>query len=392
MEKFKVPGNLNKILLALIGVGVLSLLAGFVVDSQRAWAGLLVSAFYILGVGLFGAFFTAMHFVSGTKWSVVFRRVPESMFYLILVAAVLVAIIIVFGMHHLYEWTHEDIMNNDHILQKKAGYLNVPFFIVRAVVYFTAWFFVASYMQKLSIKQDGKTGAPTRGVLSAVSAGFLIIFCYFLEVASMDLIMSLEPHWGTTMFPLYCMAGIWYTGFATVILLTSVIKRNGGLVNMNEEHFHDLGKFLLAFTGFWGYIAFSQHMLTWYANLPEETIYIERRLHGVWGGFTVFLWLAHFALPLIILLSSKIKRNHVLLSRVAAWSVFMGFVDVVWLVYGGIQEHNAHGFPFKWMEFGLFLGAVGIVGYTCLNAYAKVNPEPIGDPFYQESVNFHQKH
>ena len=214
-----------------------------------------------------------------------------------------------------------------------------------------------------------------------------------MEIASMDLIMSLEPHWQTTMFPLYCMAGVWFTGFGFLILLTSIIKSNGGLKSMNEEHFHDLGKFQLAFTGFWGYVAFSQHMLTWYANMPEETIYIERRLQSdPWIAFTVFLWLTHFVLPLIILLSSNIKRNYKLLSRVAAWNVFIGFVDIIWLVYGGIQEHNAHGFPVKWMEIGLFLGASGLICYFSLNAYAKVNPEPVGDPFYQESVHFHQKH
>ncbi|MDH4261637.1 MAG: hypothetical protein OEV78_01185 [Spirochaetia bacterium] len=392
MEKFKVPLKLNNIFYVLIAIGVASLLVGFIVDSQRAWAGLLVTAYYILGVGLFGGFFTALHFVSGSKWSVVFRRVPESMLYLIIVAAVLVAIILIFGMHNLYEWTHEDIMNNDHILQRKSAYLNRPFFIIRAVVYLTSWFAVAYYMRKLSIKQDEGHNGPSRGVLAAISAAFLIIFAYFLEVASMDLIMSLEPHWQTTMFPMYCMAGIWFTGFAYVILITSAIKSNGGLKSMNEEHFHDLGKFQLAFTGYWGYVAFSQHMLTWYANLPEETVYLERRLHGVWASFTVFLWLTHFALPLLILLSSKLKRNYVMLSRVAAWNIFIGFVDVVWLVYGGIQENNIHGFPFKWMEFGLFLGAVGIIGYSVLNAYAKVNPEPVGDPFYQESVHFHQKH
>lgn len=392
MEKFKVPAKLNNIFYALIGVGVITMLAGFIADSHRAWAGFLVTAYYILGVGLFGGFFTSLHFISGSKWSVVLRRVSETMLYMIVVAAVMVAIIIIFGMHQLYEWTHEDIMNNDQILQRKAGYLNIPFFIIRALIYFAVWLGFAAYIKKLSLKQDETRDANSRGLLTAVSAGFMIVFAYFLEISSIDLIMSLEPHWYTTMFPLYCFAGIAFTGFAVLILLTSTIKKNGGLKSMNAEHFHDLGKFQLATTGFWGYIAFSQHMLTWYANLPEETIYIERRMQGVWIGFTVFLWLAHFAIPLIILLSSKIKRNYVLLSRVAWLNVFMGFVDVVWMVYGGIQKHNAHGFPFKWMELGLFFGAVGLIGYVVLNAYAKVNPEPTGDPFYQESVHFQQKH
>jgi hypothetical protein len=392
LEKFKIPAKINNILMGLMGIGAASLIAGFVIDSHRAWAGLLVLAYFILTIGLFGGFFISLHFLSGSKWSVVLRRVTESMIYLIPLAGIFIVVIIGFGLHDLYEWTHKSVMETDEILQKKSGYLNVPFFIVRLIGYIIIWFGVGYLINKLSLKQDKTKDPNSRGKLAALSAVFMLCFAYLLEFCSMDLIMSLEPHWQQTMYPLYVFAGLGYSGFAILILLTTTVQKFGGLKSVSAEHYHDMGKFLLAFTGFWGYIVFAQSMLIWYANMPEETIYLEKRFHGIWGGFTAFLWIGHFVIPLIILLSSKLKRTPSQLARVSWWIVFMGFVDIVWLVYGGIQEHNAHGFPFKWMEAGLFLGAIGLIGYTVLNAFSRVNPEPTGDPFYQESVHFQQKH
>lgn len=393
MEKFKVPSKLNTILLGLSAIGIASLAIGFVVDPSRAWAGLLVLAFYLMIIALSGGFFTSYQFLAGAKWSVVLRRVPETMVALLPVAAIFVAGVL-FGIHELYEWSHEDVVANDHILQKKAGYLNTPFFIARIVFYFAVWYALGSAIRKVSLKQDETKDPKTRSTLTALSAGYMLCFAYFLSLAAIDLIMSLEPHWQTTMFPVYAFAGLAFTGFGTLIILTTTIQKHGGLVNMNEEHYHDLGKFLFGFTVFWAYIAFSQHMLTWYANWAEETIYLERRLtaENGWNIFTGLLWFGHFLVPFLILLSSKIKRTPEKLVRVAWFAVFMGFVDVVWMVYGGIQHHNVHGAPFSWMEVGIFLGAVGITGYVVLNAYSKVNPEPVGDPYYEDSLHFHQSH
>jgi len=392
MEKFKVPASLNKTFLALIAVGVASLAAGFVLQTDRAWAGLLVLAFYLVSIALFGGFFTALHFISGTKWSVVIRRVPETIVVALLpVAAILIAAVLG-GVHHLYEWSHEEVMATDHLLHKKEAYLNVPFFVARVVFYIVVWYVLASTIKKISIQQDTTKDPKTRTTLIKFSTAYMLTFAYFFSLMAIDLVMSLEPHWYTTMFPVYCFAGLAYTGFGVLILITSTIKKHGGLASMNNDHFHDLGKFQLVFTIFWAYIAFSQHMLTWYANLPEETVYLERRVHGVWGYFTGILWFFHFVVPFFILLSSKLKKMPNKLARVAWLTVTMGFVDVVWMVYGGLQHEHVKNFPIGWMEIGLFLGAVGTVGYVVMNAYGKVNPEPVGDPYYEDSIHFHQTH
>jgi len=390
MEKYILPNNIRNFLLGCIGIGVVTLAAGFVIQPERAWAGLLVITFYILAIGLFGGFFTSFQFLAGAKWSVVVRRLTEVMVALIPVAAVLL-IGVFAGIHHLYEWSHEDVVKNDHILSYKQGYLNSPMFIARLVFYVAMWFFLGNLLKKTSIKQDETKDPATRGTLTKYSIFYMLFFVYTFSLASMDLIMSLEPHWQTTMYPVYCFAGLAYSGFGTLILLSSTIKNGGGLKGMSIEHFHDIGKFQFVFTAFWGYVVFAMFMLIWYANMPEETVYLERRLKGNWFGFTFALWGIHFLLPFLILLSSSIKRSPQRLAKVAWLITFMGFVDVVWMVYGGLQ-HKIQGFPFSWMELGLYVGAVGIIGFIVLTAYAKVGPEPIGDPFYKDSLNFHQSH
>lgn len=400
MEKFNVPSKTNQILMVLAGIGVVTLVAGFFIQPHRAWAGLLVMAWSILIMALFGGFFVSFNFLAGSVWNVVIRRVPESMLNLLPIAAVLVAVIGV-GIHELYEWSHEEILANDPILQTKAKYfLNTKMFAIILGLAFVLWGAFGFAIKKLSIENDEKRDRAVRTKMVILSAGFMLSFAYFLAMASIYLLMSLEPHWQTTMFVLYTFSGLANTGFAVLAILLYFIKKNGGLPSVNAEHFHDVGKWLFASTAFWAYITFSQHMLTWYANLPEETIYLENRLDNpTWVWFTFLLWFGHFIVPFFILLSSKIKRAPEKLARVAWLIVVMGFLDIIWMVYGGLHDtlehvhHPAiHGLPVSWMELGIFAGVIGIVGYVVLNTFAKVNQEPIGDPFYEDSQKFHQSH
>ena len=396
MEKFQVPQKLNSLLLGFIGIGIISLIIGFWLDAPRAWAGLLVLTFFIITISLSGSFFTAFQFVSGASWSVVIRRVTETMVSALPIGGIGVLILII-GLlthsHHLYHWADPKVVVQDHILQQKAGYLNTPFFIIRLIIYFLALYFMGTVLKKVSLKQDEKKDPKMRATLVRLSAGYLLIFAYFFSLMSIDLIMSLEPHWYTTMFPIYTFSGLAYSGFAAIIILIVTIQKHGGLKEVNKEHFQDLGKFQFGFTLFWAYITFSQFMLIWYANLPEETIYLENRLPGEWKFFTGIFWFLHFAVPFFILLSRDIKRNPSKLIKVAWGILFMGFVDVIWIVYGALDKENViKGFPISWMEIGIFLGAIGLVGYSVLRAYSKVNPIPVEDPYLEESLKFHQSH
>ena len=393
MNRFEVSQDLRLLMLGFIALGLVCLGIGFVLDHKRAWGGLLVLAFFLLSLTLSGGFFASLQFISGASWSVVIRRIPEMTVSLLPYVGVLFLILFL-GIGELYEWSHEEVVDKDHVLQQKKAFLNIPFFIGRIILYFVIWYILGNTLKKNSLKQDQTKDPALRSKLTKIGAGYIIAFAYFFSLASIDLVMSLEPHWYSTMFPIYTFASLAYSGVAGLIILASTIKKHGGLEGVTGEHFHDLGKFLFMFTVFWAYIALSQFLLIWYANLPEETIYLERRFgmrlnEPSWSIFTILFWIGHFAVPFFVLLSREIKRDHTKLVKIAWFCLFMGFVNTVWMVYGGL---HIHGFPFSWMEAGLFLGSVGIFGSLFFHHFSKVNQIPIGDPRLQESLKFHQSH
>ena len=393
MNNFKAPKDLCSLMLGLTALGLLCLAAGFFVDPKRAWAGLLVLGFFLLSLVLSGGFFASLQFITGASWSVVIRRIPEMTVSLLPYVGV-IFVILFFGIGELYEWSHKDVVEKDHVLQQKRSFLNTPFFIGRVIFYFIIWYIFGNALKNNSLKQDQTKDPKLRLKLTKIGVGYILAFAYFFSLASIDLIMSLEPHWYSTMFPVYTFASSAYSGIAGLIILASTIKKHGGLKEATGEHFHDLGKFLFMFTVFWAYITLSQFLLIWYVNLPEETIYVERRLGmrmngSFWAIFTTLFWIGHFVIPFFILLSREIKRDHTKLVKVAWFCLFMGFVNMVWTVYGGL---HIHGFPFSWMEIGIFLGAVGIFGSLFFHYFSKVNQIPIGDPKLEESISFHQSH
>ena len=402
MENFKVPKKINLVLIVFAAIGLIGLGVGFSLEDYRprAWSSLLILGVFLLMVSLAGGFFTALQFISGATWSVVIRRIPETMVSVLPYAIVIIAIIIagVFGhWHHIYHWADPEVMKGDEILQGKAWYLNAPGMAIRFGVYVIFWLGLGFMLKKVSVKQDETKDPSAKESMKKISAAYMVFFALTAVFASIDLIMSIEPHWYSTMYPIYFFSGLAYTGVATMIILAITTQRHGALKEMKLDHLHDLGKFQFMFTVFWAYIAFSQFMLIWYANLKEETPYLETRLEGPWMYFTIFLWVFHFVVPFLILLSSQIKKTPNKLIKVTWFIVFMGFIDLVWLVNGGIQHADSNGhvhsiFPITPLEICAFFSGIGIFGLAFLKAYSKVKPLPVGDPDLEESLHFHQTH
>ncbi len=415
MNTFKLPQKMMTILVGFIGIGVLSMAVSFLLDVQRGWAGLLAFAWYLTIMGLAGGFWSATQYVTQAKWSVVVRRIPENTVHVLLVAFALLAVVATLGIGNLYEWSHADIVAHDVILQKKAGYLNTPFFWVRIVIYFAAWYGIGMYLLKLSKSQDESKDPHVSHQLLKSGIVYLTIFAFTFTFAVTDFLMSLEPHWFTALYPMYNFAGMATTGISTMIILILLIKKYGGLKAIGPDHMHDMGKYLFAFNTFWAYTVFAMSMLTWFANLPEETYFYEKRFTGDWAYFTSFLWFGHFLVPFFYLISRDTKRSEAHLMNAAWITAFMGFVDVIWMVYGAFIDNTAnvahaetaahaeqaahaaphaghfiHGFPFGFIEIGLFLGAIGVFGFIVLRAFEKGNQVPEGDPGLQESLDFHQ--
>jgi len=396
--KFTLPEKNYKILWGMIGIGAVALAVGFIVARDRAWLTLLTTGYFILCISLIGFLFASIQFIAGAKWSVVLRRIPETFGAPLIAGAVLLAIVALgaaFHLNHVYEWADPNIVAHDEILQHKKGYLNIPFFLGRLLVYFGAWFYLIHLIRSTSVAQDSAKDAATKSKLVKYAAIYTLVFAYSFMLGSIDLVMSLQPHWFTTMFPVYCFANGWFGALASMIIILVTIQKHGALKDVNQEHLHDLGKWQFMSVVFWAYIGFSMHMLTWYANMPEETYLLELRLQGVWKIFTIGLWLLHFVIPFFILLSRDIKREGKRLVRVAWYILFVSFLDIVWVVYGSALGHadgasKVNSWPVGPLEIGAFFGAVGVFGILFFKAFAKQNEAPTGDVDYETSKHFHQ--
>ena len=366
---------------AVVGLGALALLTRG--EPRLLLPSWLLAFLFVLSIALGSLFFVLVAFATKAGWSVVVRRIAENaMATLPLLALLFVPIAL--GLEHLYPWAgpHE----GDHLLEWKRPYLNVPFFVGRAVLYFAVWSGLALWYLRRSRAQDA-TGehAITRRLQRAAGPG-LLAFALTVTFAAVDWIMSLTPHWYSTIFGVYWFSGCLVAAFAFLAIL-SVALRRAGLMGglLTGEHFHDLGKLLFAFTVFWAYIAFSQYFLIWYGNLPEETFWYARRMAGSWQTASVALAVGHFAIPFFFLLPRTTKRRTVPLVAGAVWMLAMHWLDLYWLVMptfrpAGFSPSLADAAALVGLC-GFFLAALGFM----MRRHALL---PIGDPRLPESLTF----
>jgi len=385
--KLVMPKALALLLLAFTAVGLIAFVVGLKQDAHRAWASFLVGHFFFFSLALGGLFFAAIQWVSGAMWSAPIRRVAESFTPYLGVALVTFLVISFGGMHDLYHWAHPDAVAHDPVLLGKSGYLNTGFFVVRNLVAFAIWIFFLVKLIGNSLKQDRSGDHRLTMTNRSWTPVFLILFALTYTMSSFDLLMSLDPHWYSTMYGVYTFAGLFYTTLAAVTVGSILLKRAGyleGIVNAN--HLHDLGKFMFAFTVFWAYIGFSQFMLIWYANLPEETVWYLRRMDGGWLNFSIFLFVGKFVIPFFVLLPRSHKRSEGVLLATGIWMILMQFVDLYWLVQ---PEIFPAGPMISWMEIVIPLGFLGVFGLMTLFFLSRQNVVAIGDPRLSEAVYHH---
>jgi len=322
-------------------------------------------------------FFTLLHHLTRANWSTVLRRLSESImsnipFMLILFIPVLL------GIHDLYHWSHQDAVATDHLLQLKSPYLNVPFFLVRVAFYFTVWTVVAYALIRYSLKQDTHHEDSLYLKMRKVSAPGLLLFAFTLTFAAVDWLMSLEPHWYSTIFGVYIFAGTFIAGIAFTIIIIAYQKKQGILNDViTVEHRHNLGKLLFAFTVFWAYIGFSQYLLIWYANIPEETFWFLQRWEGNWKIVSILLPIGHFGLPFLMLIPRAAKRSFGWLLFMAVYMLIMHYIDIYWIVMPNHLEQNA---AFGWVDLSTFAGIGGIFVWLFWRKYTKGALIPIKDP------------
>jgi hypothetical protein len=323
--------------LAVVG-GALLAVSGF--GSQRMMAAWLVAFLFFLTIALGCLFFVLIHTAMAGSWGVVVRRVAENAAATVPLFALLF-VPVVLGIHSLYHWSDPQALEHDALLRWKQPYLNEPFFLGRAAFYFLVWTGIALWARGLSRRQDQAADPVANARLRRYSAAMLIPLSLTVTFAAFDWIMSLAPHWYSTIFGVYAFAGGFVAGIALMTVVVVGLRGAGLVPAITAEHLHDLGKLLFAFTVFWAYIAFSQFFLIWYGNIPEETVFFLARLQGGFKLVTIALAVGHFGVPFFFLMPRAVKRNPATLVGAALWLLAMHYVDVYWLVIPSIQGLGA---------------------------------------------------
>jgi hypothetical protein len=380
-------GRLGSIMIAAAVVGLLLSALGMIVDWHRFYFSYLVAFVFWVSLGLGGLFFTMLHHLVGATWSIVVRRISESLMMTLPVMA-LFFIPLIFGMHDLYHWTHAEEVAEDAMLQAKAGYLNQPFFIIRTAVYFLIWSLLAWGLYTASVAQDHGYREAYRRKMRRISGGGMVLFALTVSFAGFDWLMSLEPHWSSTIYGVYYFSGGLLASITLMTLIALGLRRNGVLSDaITLEHYHDLGKLMFGFTIFWGYIAFSQYLLIWYGNLPEETVWYLERWQGSWKAISLLIIFGGFTIPFIVLLFRGVKRRLGLLGLLAAWMLLMHWIDMFWLVlptYPG-AKNAVH---FAWWDLTTMVGLGGVFLFVFWKVYSSKSLVPVTEPELNESIEF----
>lgn len=399
---WKLPAHLRRLFWLFVAIGVVTAVAGVALEPKRLWLNWLVGQNYLLSLALGAMFFIAISYVTKAGWHTVVRRVPEAMGATLPVAALL-TVPLLFVLPSIYDWAatpaadvaahtahvgeavaHAAPANAD---TSKATWLSTPFFIVRLVIYFAVWSFLTMLILRESRRQDddGNVAHTHRNV--AHSALFLVAFGVTFSIASFDLIMSLESHWFSTIFGVYCFAGAFLSALAVMTLLVINLRRWGVLPHVKPDHLHNLGKLVFAFSTFWAYIWFSQYMLIWYSNIPEETSYYLTRAGENWELLFLANLAVNWIIPFLVLLPRPAKRNETLLAYVCVLVIGAQWLDRYLMV---MPAHNPGGAVFGLLEIGLMIGAVGAFALAFFHAFGRHATMPVNDPYLDESLALHQ--
>lgn len=371
-------------LLAMAAAGVLAV--GCAMAPDRIWRNLLIVGVYLVTLALGGALFIALAYVANASWNVAFRRVPEAM-ALVLAPAGLGLLAVLAVRCRQYAWHPHNGETDAGTFWFKELWTNPTFWMIRAVAYIAVWLLLSRMLVAASHRQDHSKDLGFTIFNRRLSAIFLLVYAPTFTLASCDWLMLLDPLWFSTVFGVYNFAGMVQATLATMIILAIILRRRGPLHGLfTDDHLHDLGKLLLGFSCFWMYIWFSQYMLIWYTNMPEETSYYLLRTRGPWGPLMVANVVLNWILPFFVLLPRPCKRSESVMLKVAAVVLIGHWLDLYLMVFPAPD-----GTP-PAVGIWEFAGAIlisSIFGWCFLRAFRKSSPVPTGDPLLVESLHYH---
>jgi len=402
---FTVPKRFQTISMALMAFGLLSIIGLWVTsgssddpkEQARFWASLLQNSVFFLLVVNASMFFICITTLAWGGWQMAFRRVPEAISAVVPVIGVIcgaILLAIVFGDNHtIYHWTDAEHVMHDPILSHKKGFLNKPFFAIATIITIVGWSLLGYKMRQLSRKLDNEPLATLderkKYIFNNTVWAALFIVLFSLTVMSSIpwlWLMSIDAHWYSTMYSWYTFASTFVSGIALITLFVVFLKNNDYLEYVNNEHLHDLGKFMFAFSVFWTYLWFSQFMLIWYANIPEETIYFQPRAHGIYEGIFWLMFIINFIAPLLILMTRDAKRNYGTVALMAVLIIFGHWLDFYQMVFPAVSPNKVPNIIY---DLGIALGFVGLIMFVTAKALTKAPLLARNHPFVKESLIHH---
>ena len=366
-------------------VGLLGCVASVAMDGNpnQFYHSYLWSYLFVLALGCGPLAWLMLQYITGGSWGVVIQRTAEAAARTLPALAVMFLPIVV-GMRNLYGWTHAEIVKADPDLIHKSPYLNTNFYLIRAAIYLGGWCLLSLAFNRWSKKEDAEGHAAVHGKMARLAPPGLIFWCLSITFMSIDWVMSITPHWFSTMYGLLFIAGQGLTAMAFLITMMVILSARKPMSDvLTARHLHDLGKFLLALVMVWAYFSFSQFLIIWAGNLPEEIPWYMARLHGGWQFVALALVFCHFALPFALLLSRDLKRNFKLLRRIAVFVLCIRLVDLFWVV---TPSFYADQFHVSLSDIAAPLGLIGVWSAVFLTQLGKRPLMPINDPNLEEAL------
>lgn len=382
---FQFTKKLKTILGAAAVVGVVALLWGLLIQkapSERIWANVWLNSLLFLFFGLGALFFWAVNTLGESGWQTSIQRVLEAMGQTIPFAAILFLLALP-GIKDIFEWTHTDHL--DAILEKKTGYLNVPFWLIRFAIYFGVWTLFARKLRSISVKNDIE---PTENYLKRLrntSGWFIVFFAVSSSMSAWDWLMSIDAHWFSTLYGWYTFSSMFVLALSMIILITIGFKKYNILPHVNEEHLHDLGKYLFGFSIFWAYLWISQYLLIWYSNIPEETHYFVERTEHFIPLFYINV-VVNFAIPFLALMTRGSKRQPLYLAIIACILIAGHWIDLYLAIMPGVVGHEHAGIGI--LEIGLPFLYIAIFLWITFVSFGKAKAVPENHPYFKESFDY----
>ncbi|GIV56478.1 MAG: membrane protein [Candidatus Kapaibacterium sp.] len=387
------PGQLRRLGGVLALVGIAAFIVGGLGHPQYWWGGYLLGFIYAMGLSVTLVFFSALSYLVNAGWVAAVRRIPEMLSSFVLVLPVAALPLVIGALTgNIYEWMHS---SDEHLHHGFKGlYLSQPFFWARLVFYAVVWIGMHRVIVGNSLRQDDVTDITPTQRNWKLSAPFVLLYALTITFASFDLVMTLEPHWFSTIFGVYSFAGHFVASLALMLIVMRMLERGGYLAGiLSREHYHDVGKLLFAFTIFWTYVAFSQYFIIWYGNLPEETVFFAKRLSNGWEIFGWASLFGHFVIPFLFLLRQDVKRQPQLVTIGALILLIAHAIDLSWVILPVFSAAPGEPYQLSWAlvltGWGAIAAMLGAVLIVASRAFARHSAVACNDPYLHESLDYH---